>query len=138
MPHTGICYPARSLFTKPGFHTSWQAINRHDFSSPHPSGSLLDYSRLPLTDSFLTLLTFCHTALESPFPHLPFSFFLGLDTLPAWAAGAFTSSRCLHFLSPSISLKLYCSKRVGVWGAWVAELVECPTLDFGSGHDLTV
>ena len=23
-------------------------------------------------------------------------------------------------------------------GAWVAQLVNCPTLDFGSGHDLTV
>ena len=23
-------------------------------------------------------------------------------------------------------------------GAWVAQLVECPTLDFGSGHDLRV
>ena len=22
-------------------------------------------------------------------------------------------------------------------GAWVAQLVECPTLDLGSGHDLT-
>ena len=25
-----------------------------------------------------------------------------------------------------------------MWGAWVAQLVKCPTLDFGSGHDLTV
>ena len=24
------------------------------------------------------------------------------------------------------------------WGAWVAQSVEHPTLDFGSGHDLTV
>ena len=24
------------------------------------------------------------------------------------------------------------------WGAWVAQLVKQPTLDFGSGHDLTV
>lgn len=23
-------------------------------------------------------------------------------------------------------------------GAWVAQLVKCPTLDFGSGHDLRV
>ena len=23
-------------------------------------------------------------------------------------------------------------------GAWVAQSVKCPTLDFGSGHDLTV
>ena len=23
-------------------------------------------------------------------------------------------------------------------GTWVAQLVECPTLDLGSGHDLTV
>ena len=25
-----------------------------------------------------------------------------------------------------------------VWGAWMAHLVKCPTLGFGSGHDLTV
>ena len=25
-----------------------------------------------------------------------------------------------------------------ILGPWVAQLVECPTLDFGSGHDLTV
>ena len=24
------------------------------------------------------------------------------------------------------------------WGAWVAQPVECLTLNFGSGHDLTV
>ena len=24
------------------------------------------------------------------------------------------------------------------WGAWVAQSVKRPTLDFGSGHDLTV
>ena len=24
------------------------------------------------------------------------------------------------------------------WGPWVALSVKCPTLDFGSGHDLTV
>ena len=24
------------------------------------------------------------------------------------------------------------------WGAWVSQLVECPTLEFGSGHDFTV
>ena len=24
------------------------------------------------------------------------------------------------------------------WGAWVAQLLECPTLDFSSGHDLPV
>ena len=24
------------------------------------------------------------------------------------------------------------------WGAWEAQLVKCPTPDFGSGHDLTV
>ena len=26
----------------------------------------------------------------------------------------------------------------GGWGAWVAQVVECPTLGFGSGHDLMV
>ena len=26
----------------------------------------------------------------------------------------------------------------GWGGAWVAQLVKCPTLDFGSGHDLRV
>ena len=25
-----------------------------------------------------------------------------------------------------------------MWGAWVAESVKHPTLDFGSGHDFTV
>ena len=25
-----------------------------------------------------------------------------------------------------------------LWGAWVAQLVKHPTLDFGSGHDLIV
>ena len=25
-----------------------------------------------------------------------------------------------------------------VWGAWVAQSAECPTLDFSSGHDLTI
>ena len=25
-----------------------------------------------------------------------------------------------------------------LWGAWVAQLVKCLTLDFGSGNDLTV
>ena len=29
-------------------------------------------------------------------------------------------------------------KKAGCEGTWVAQLVECPTLDFGSGHDLTV
>ena len=24
------------------------------------------------------------------------------------------------------------------WGTWVAWLLKCPTLDFGSGHDLKV
>ena len=24
------------------------------------------------------------------------------------------------------------------WGTWVAQGVDCPTLDFGSGHDLKV
>ena len=24
------------------------------------------------------------------------------------------------------------------WGAWMAQLIKCPTLNFGSGHDLTV
>lgn len=29
-------------------------------------------------------------------------------------------------------------KSVGSRGAWVALLVECPTLDFGAGQDLTI
>ena len=29
-------------------------------------------------------------------------------------------------------------KREGEWGTWVAQLVKCPTLDFGSGNDLRV
>ena len=29
-------------------------------------------------------------------------------------------------------------KDMQTWGTWVAQLVECLTLDFCSGHDLTV
>ena len=29
-------------------------------------------------------------------------------------------------------------KSLGFRGSWVARLVECPTVDFGSGHDLRV
>ena len=29
-------------------------------------------------------------------------------------------------------------KQLIVWGTWVSQLVKNPTLDFGSGHDLTV
>ena len=29
-------------------------------------------------------------------------------------------------------------RKISVGGAWVAQLVECPTLGFGSGHDLTL
>ena len=29
-------------------------------------------------------------------------------------------------------------KKVNLWGAWVAQVVEGPNLDFGSGHNLTV
>ena len=31
-----------------------------------------------------------------------------------------------------------CSVKLAEWGVWVAQSVMCPTLDFGSGHDLTV
>ena len=34
-------------------------------------------------------------------------------------------------------LKLF-SQIILPWGAWVAQLVTCPTLDFGSGHKVTV
>ena len=27
-------------------------------------------------------------------------------------------------------------KKLLSWGTWVAQLVKCPTCDFGSGHDL--
>ena len=38
---------------------------------------------------------------------------------------------------PRVSVFLF--KMTGTWGAWaVAQSVECPTLDFGSGHDPTV
>ena len=33
---------------------------------------------------------------------------------------------------------LFKSKVLFDWGAWVAQLVKWTTLDFGSGHDLTV
>ena len=29
-------------------------------------------------------------------------------------------------------------RSVILWGAWVAQSVKCPSLDFGSGHDLMV
>ena len=28
--------------------------------------------------------------------------------------------------------------KIGVWGTWVAQSVECLTLDLSSGHDLTL
>ena len=34
--------------------------------------------------------------------------------------------------------KLKCDKNISGRGGWVAQLVKCPSLDFGSGHDLTV
>ena len=33
---------------------------------------------------------------------------------------------------------LWFIKKYEMWGAWVAQLVKCPTLGFGSGHDLMV
>ena len=33
---------------------------------------------------------------------------------------------------------VFALKITKLWGAWVAQLVKCPTLDFGSGHDLRV
>ena len=36
---------------------------------------------------------------------------------------------------PAVCLKWVC---LGAGGAWVAQSVRRPTLDFGSGHDLTV
>ena len=41
-----------------------------------------------------------------------------------------------HPLQPA-TLQLF-SKFTFSWGAWVVQLVERPTLDFSSGHDLTV
>ena len=29
-------------------------------------------------------------------------------------------------------------KKKLMWGTWVAQLVKCPTLNFSSGHDLTI
>jgi len=31
-----------------------------------------------------------------------------------------------------------CTKIVKYWDTWVAQSFKCPTLDFGSGHDLRV
>ena len=36
------------------------------------------------------------------------------------------------------SIDSYQNEIWGTWGAWVAQLVECLTLDFGPGHDLRV
>ena len=48
----------------------------------------------------------------------------------------------LDSLSPSLSAPplvfLSFSQNKEYWGAWVAQLVEHPTIDFSSGHDLTV
>ena len=38
-------------------------------------------------------------------------------------------------LKHEFSLAFTCHK---AWGAWVAQSVKCPTLDFGSGHDLGI
>ena len=38
----------------------------------------------------------------------------------------------------SVTCISFYSKIVYSWSAWVAQLLKCPTLDFGSGHDLRV
>jgi len=45
----------------------------------------------------------------------------------------------LNFLFPTPRTKIFKElKRAEPRGAWVAQLVKCPTLDFSSGHDLRV
>ena len=39
---------------------------------------------------------------------------------------------------PDSGLRGLVIRKSHVWGAWVAQSVKGPTLDFGSGHDLTV
>ena len=46
------------------------------------------------------------------------------------------SSQCLLFALP-LSFDHYISSSLD-GGAWVAQLVKRPTLDFGSGHDLMI
>ena len=43
-----------------------------------------------------------------------------------------------YALSLSLCLSKKKKKSNLVWGSWVAQFVECPILDFGSGHDFTV
>ena len=38
-------------------------------------------------------------------------------------------------LHQTLSMK---TEKYVTWGTWVAQSVECPTLDFGSGHDLMI
>ena len=44
----------------------------------------------------------------------------------------------LHFLSAPPQLMLLLCQKINLRGPWVAQSVKCPTIDFGSGHDLTV
>ena len=46
----------------------------------------------------------------------------------------------IRFLSCGQPVPLGCDLKITSqpWGAWVAQLVKRPTLDFGSGHDLVV
>ena len=41
-------------------------------------------------------------------------------------------------VSSSVWVSPMCNEKLEYGGTWVAQSVEHPTLDFGSGHDLTV
>ena len=48
-------------------------------------------------------------------------------------------SSVILLFAPYISTPFFiANKKPMCQGAWVAQMVKCPTLDFGSGHDLTL
>ena len=47
------------------------------------------------------------------------------------------NTKAIHVYSLTKHCSLYKTYAI-CWGAWVAQLVKCLTLDFGSGHDLMV
>ena len=55
----------------------------------------------------------------------------------------FSSKRAYLYIMSVITLRIYYTLTIPnkvriYWDAWVAQLVKCLTLDFGSGHELMV
>ena len=59
---------------------------------------------------------------------------VSLSPCPSPVCALFLSLKNKQTLKKFIDKKLFYSS----WGAWVAQLVKCLTLDFSSGHDLMV